>query len=70
MDMSGAIPCSEVGVSVVKNHLPGLLGDLLGGAARRGLGGSVKIAVRVTADTRKLDDAKVDQSVVLACTLR
>jgi hypothetical protein len=70
MDMSGAIPCSEVGVSVVKNHLPGLLGDLLGGAARRGLGGTVKIAVRVTADTRKLDDAKVDQSVVLACTLR
>jgi hypothetical protein len=70
MDMSGAIPCSEAGVSVVKNHVPGLLGDLIGSAARMGLGGTVKIAVRVTADTRKLDDAKVDQSVVLACTLR
>lgn len=70
MDLSGAIPCSELGVSVVKNHVSGLLGDLLGGAARMGLGGTAKIAVRVTADTRKLDDAKVDQSVVLACTLR
>ncbi|UQA58303.1 hypothetical protein [Polyangium aurulentum] len=69
MDLSGAIPCSELGVSVVKTHVPGLLGDLIGGAARMGLGGNAKVAVRVTADTRKLDDARIDQSVVLACTL-
>jgi len=70
LDMSGSIPCSELGASAAQAHFPGLVGDLITGAARMGVSGSVKIGVKVDADTRDLAAARVDQGVAYACTLR
>ncbi|HVK66661.1 MAG TPA: hypothetical protein VM694_19390, partial [Polyangium sp.] len=70
MTLDGAVPCSELGASVIGAHANGLLGDLLKGVARVGLGGSVKVRVTVDADTKKIDRATVDQAVTVGCGLR
>ncbi|MDI1449657.1 hypothetical protein [Polyangium sp. 6x1] len=65
MTLDGAVPCSELGASAVGAHVDGLIGELLKGVARVGLGGSVKVRVAVEADTRKIERAKVDQAVTV-----
>ncbi|MDC3960225.1 hypothetical protein [Polyangium jinanense] len=70
MTLDGAVPCSELGASAVGAHVDGLIGDLLKGVARVGLGGSVKVRVTVDADTRKIERATVDQAVTVGCGLR
>ncbi|MDI1484629.1 hypothetical protein [Polyangium sp. y55x31] len=70
MTLDGAVACSELGASAVGAHVDGLIGDLLKGVARVGLGGSVKVRVTVDADTRKIERATVDQAVTVGCGLR
>jgi hypothetical protein len=70
MTLDGAVPCSELGASAVGAHVDGLIGDLLKGVARVGLGGAVKVRVTVDADTRKIERATVDQAVTMGCGLR
>ena len=70
MTLDGAVPCSELGASAVGAHVDGLIGDLLKGVARVGLGGSVTVRVTVDADTRKIERATVDQAVTVGCGLR
>ncbi|MDC0743317.1 hypothetical protein [Polyangium mundeleinium] len=70
MTLDGAVPCSELGASVIGAHASGLIGDLLKGVARVGLGGSVQVRVTVDADTRKIERATVDQAVTVGCGLR
>jgi ADP-dependent NAD(P)H-hydrate dehydratase / NAD(P)H-hydrate epimerase len=70
LTLDGAVPCSELGASAVGAHVDGLLGDILKGVARVGLGGEVKVRVTVDADTRAIDRAKVDQATTMGCGLR
>lgn len=70
MTLDGEVPCSELGASAVGAHVDGLIGDLLKGVARVGLGGSVKVRVTVDADTRRIEGAVVDQVVTMGCGIR
>lgn len=70
LDLKGSVPCAELGASAVGAHVQGLVGDILKGVARFGLGGVVGVRVQVDADTKALDRAKVEQSVDVGCGLR
>jgi hypothetical protein len=70
MDLSGNVPCSELGASAVGSHVPGLVGDLLRGVARMTMGGTVNIRVTADVDTKALNAAKIDQAVDIGCRLR
>lgn len=70
MDMGGDIPCAALAKSAAVSRLGGTLGKLLGDAAKRSLAGSVRVGVRVRADSRKLDEAKVSHDVTIGCTVR
>lgn len=70
MDLAGSIPCSELGASAIGSHVQGLVGDLLQGIARIGVGGTVKIRVTADIDTKALSAAKLDQVVDMGCRLR
>jgi hypothetical protein len=70
MEMTGAIPCTELGASAVHAHVgKGVLGSILAGAARMALNGSVKVRVKVEADSRAPDKAKVEQTAAVGCSL-
>ena len=69
-DLKGSVPCSELGASAVGAHVEGFVGDILKGVARFGLGGAVGVRVLVDADTRALDQAKVEQTATVGCRLR
>lgn len=70
MNMAGDIPCTSLAKSAAVSRLGGALGQLLGDAAKRTLAGAVRVGVKIEADSRKLDEAKVTHDVSIGCTLR
>jgi hypothetical protein len=70
MTMAGNIPCTALAKSAAVARLGAQLGAFLGDAAKLALAGSVRVGVKVSADTRKLADAKVQNDVGIGCTLR
>ena len=69
-DLKGAIPCTELGSSVIGSRMSGLFADILRGVTRMAITGTVNIRVQIDADTKSLSAAKVDQSVDVGCRLR
>ncbi len=70
MTMAGNIPCTALARSAAVARLGAPLGGLLGDAAKLALAGSVRVGVKVNADTRKLADAQVKHDVGIGCKLR
>jgi hypothetical protein len=74
LDLSGALPCDALAQAATESRLRRLL-DLAttkkaGAAARRLIGGSVGVRVRMQADIRNLADAKVERSIGIGCGLK
>jgi hypothetical protein len=70
MSMSGDIACTALVKSAVMSRLGKGWAGLVADAARRALAGSVRVAVKVSADSRKLTEAKVHHDVGFGCTVR
>jgi hypothetical protein len=74
LDLSGALPCDALAQAATESRLRRLL-DLAttkkaGAAARRLIGGSVGVRVRLQADIRNLAAAKVERSIGIGCGLK
>jgi hypothetical protein len=74
LDLSGALPCDALAQAATESRLRRLL-DLAttkkaGAAARRLIGGSVGVRVRLSADVRNLAQAKVERSIGIGCGLK
>jgi hypothetical protein len=63
MDLSGSLGCAAIA------HVGSFLGSVIGSTARRVVEGSVAVRVRVAADTRDLDAARVDRVIGVGCGL-
>ncbi len=70
MNMAGNIPCTALAKTAAVAHLGAQFGRLIGDVAKLALAGSVRVAVKIHADTRKLGEAKVTHDVGIGCTLR
>lgn len=74
LDLSGALPCDALAQAATESRLRRLL-DLAttkkaGAAARRLIGGSVGVRVRLEADVQNLAAAKVERSIGIGCGLK
>lgn len=70
MDMAGDIPCSSLAKSATVANIGGPLGQFLGDTVKNALAGSVRVGVKVEADSRELAQAKLTQSVSIGCRLK
>lgn len=70
MNMAGSIPCTALAKTAAVAHLGKQFGRLIGDVAKLALAGSVRVGVKILADTRKLGEAKVQHDVGIGCTLR
>ncbi len=69
LSMAGNIPCSSLAKSAAVANLGDVFGGLLGDSVSNVVDGSVRVAVRVEADSRHLDEAEIKQSVRVDCGL-
>ncbi len=68
--LRGSIPCTALAQSAAVSRLGTFVGRIVGAAARQAMQGSVGVTVKITADTRDLASAKIDQSIGIGCGLR
>jgi hypothetical protein len=67
MNLAGNLPCAAVAQSAAAAHIGSFLATVLGNAARRVVDGSLAVRVRISADSRHLDEAKVEPTVGVGC---
>jgi hypothetical protein len=69
MSLSGNLPCAAVAQSAAAAHVGSFLAEILGKAARRVVDGSLAVRVKISADSRHLDEARVEPTVGIGCGL-
>ena len=69
MTLGGNLPCAAVAQSAAAAHVGSFLAEILGHAAKRIVDGSLAVGVRISADSRHLDEARVEPSVGVGCGL-
>jgi hypothetical protein len=69
MSMSGNLPCAAVAQSAAAAHMGSFLAEILGKAAKRIVDGSLSVRVKISADSRHLDEARVEPTVGVGCGL-
>src|SRR5262249_54278220 len=69
MNLGGNLPCAAVAQSAAAAHVGSFLAEILGNAARRVVDGSIGVHVKITADSRHLDEARVEPSIGVGCGL-
>jgi len=67
MNLAGNLPCAAVAQSAAAAHVGSFLAEMLGNAARRVVDGSLAVRVRLSADSRHLDEAKAEPTVGVGC---
>src|SRR5690606_24932783 len=74
LDLRGNLPCDSLAGAAAESELGKVLGKTLGKmagqAAKKVIGGSVAVRVRIDADTRDLPGAKVTPSIGIGCGLK
>jgi hypothetical protein len=69
MNLTGALPCAAVAQSAAAAHVGSFLAEMLGNAAKRVLDGSLAVRIKISADSRHLDEARVEPTVGVGCGL-
>ncbi|HVW27640.1 MAG TPA: hypothetical protein VHC69_19880 [Polyangiaceae bacterium] len=69
MNLAGALPCAAVAQSAAAAHVGSYLAEILGDATKRVVDGSLSVRVQVSADSRHLDEARVEPTVGVGCGL-
>jgi hypothetical protein len=69
MSFAGSLPCAAIAESAAAAHIGSFLAEMVGGAAKRFVDGQVSVRVKISADSRHLDAARVDPSVGVGCGL-
>jgi ADP-dependent NAD(P)H-hydrate dehydratase / NAD(P)H-hydrate epimerase len=69
MSLSGNLPCAAVAQSAAAAHVGSFLAEILGNAAKRVMDGSLSVRVKISADSRHLDEARVEPTVGIGCGL-
>jgi hypothetical protein len=74
LDLRGALPCDSLAGAATESELGKLLGKglgkLAGQAAKNLIGGTVAVRVKIEADSRDLEGAKVTPSIGIGCGLK
>jgi hypothetical protein len=69
MDLAGALSCAAIARSAAAAHVGTFLSTVIGKAAKQLVEGSVAVRVRIAADTRNLDAARVLPTIGVGCGL-
>jgi ADP-dependent NAD(P)H-hydrate dehydratase / NAD(P)H-hydrate epimerase len=73
LNLSGDLPCSALAAVQAQSRLARLLGSALaskaGKLAEKLVGGSVHVGLKLSADTRKLNDARIERTIGVGCGL-
>jgi hypothetical protein len=67
MNLSGNLPCAAVAQSAAAAHVGSFLAEILGNAAKQVMDGSLAVRVKISADSRHLDEARVEPTVGIGC---
>lgn len=70
LELRGNLACTTLAGAAAETHLGQTLGKIAGAIAKQTLKGSVGILVKVLADTRELDKAKVLETIGIGCGLK
>ncbi len=69
MSLAGSLPCAAVAQSAAAAHVGSFLAEIVGNAAKRVVDGSLSVRVKITADSRHLDEARVEPIIGVGCGL-
>jgi ADP-dependent NAD(P)H-hydrate dehydratase / NAD(P)H-hydrate epimerase len=69
MSLAGNLPCAAVAESAAAAHVGSFIAEMIGSAAKRVVDGSVSVKVRISADSRYLDRARVEPVIGVGCGL-
>jgi hypothetical protein len=69
MNLGGSLPCVAVAQSAAAAHVGSFLAEILGKTAKHIVDGSLAVHVKLSADSRHLDEARVEPSVGIGCGL-
>lgn len=70
MALTGNLPCDALAGAAAETHLGSVLGKIVGAAAKQALKGSVGVTVKLDADTRELENAKLERIIGVGCGLK
>jgi hypothetical protein len=70
IDLEGKLRCTDLADAAARAQVGGVVGGLLGGAARLAVKGSVAIKLKIEADTRNLAAAKLNKTIGIGCGLK
>jgi hypothetical protein len=69
MSLAGNLPCAAVAESAAAAHVGSFIAEMIGSAAKRVVDGSVSVKVKISADSRHLDQARVEPIIGVGCGL-
>jgi hypothetical protein len=69
-DLRGALPCNALAGAQAESRLGRVVGRWVGSAARAWVDGSVAVRVKLEADSRHLDQAKLLRTIGVGCGLK
>jgi hypothetical protein len=69
MNLAGNLACAAIAESAAAAHVGTFLAEIVGRASRKIVDGSVSVRVKITADSRHLDAARVDPTIGVGCGL-
>ncbi len=70
MNLTGNLPCDALAGAAAETHLGSVLGKIAGAVAKQTLKGSVGVTVKLDADTRDLENAKLERIIGVGCGLK
>jgi hypothetical protein len=70
LDLIGNIPCTSLAGAAAETYLGQTLGKLAGALAKIALKGGVGVVVKIRADSRDLENAKVLRTIGIGCGLK
>ncbi|HMJ15197.1 MAG TPA: hypothetical protein VK524_27470 [Polyangiaceae bacterium] len=70
LNLRGALPCGALAGAAITTRLGKTIGPLLARGAREFLSGTVGVSVKIEADTRDLEAARVERGVGIGCGLK
>ena len=70
LDLTGNIACTALAGAAAESYLGQTLGKLAGALAKAAMKGGVGIVVKIRADSRDLDNAKVLRTIGIGCGLK
>lgn len=70
LEMKGSLRCTDLADAAARAQVGGVVGGLLGSAARLAVRGSVAVKLKIEADTRNLAAAKLHKTIGIGCGLK